>query len=110
VTAHEAKVSLAGRPPSTPVGPFPDLQTLIAHMRVVGNDLEAPAIALLPVIADLEEALTAQPGCLVAAMSGSGPTCFGIFDTEASAARAAATLRRAQPLWWIVQTRLDSPV
>ncbi|HET6223569.1 MAG TPA: 4-(cytidine 5'-diphospho)-2-C-methyl-D-erythritol kinase, partial [Dongiaceae bacterium] len=106
----QARAVRAASPRPPAAGAFANREVLIAHMRAVGNDLEAQAVALLPVIADLEAALAAQPGCLLAAMSGSGPTCFGIFDTEASADRAAAALRRAQPLWWVVQTRLDSPV
>lgn len=97
-------------PPSLrPVEAFADIDSLLAHMREVGNDLEAPAISLLPLIAELKAALASQVGCRLAAMSGSGPTCFGIFDTEASAARAVAALQRAQPLWWITQTRFDFP-
>ena len=44
------------------------------HMRARGNDLERPAIRLLPVIGEIKAALEAEPGCLLAAMSGSGPT------------------------------------
>ena len=93
----------------TGVASFPDLETLIAYMRARGNDLEPPAISLQPVIADVKAALATQPGCRLAAMSGSGPTCFGIFGDEASAARAAGVLGRAHPAWWIVPTRLDCP-
>ena len=82
---------------------------LLAYMQARGNDLERPAISLLPVIADVKGALAAQPGCRHAAMSGSGPTCFGIFGDDASAARTAAALARAYPDWWIVPTLLDSP-
>jgi 4-diphosphocytidyl-2-C-methyl-D-erythritol kinase len=83
---------------------------LLAYIRPRGNDLEPPAISLLPVIADLKAALgAAQPGCRFAAMSGSGPTCFGIFEDTAASARAAAALARAQPGWWVVPTSLDSP-
>ena len=87
--------------------PFPDLPALLAYMRARGNDLEPPAIALLPVIADVKAALAAQPGCLLAAMSGSGPTCFGLFADDAAAASAAAALALAHPNWWIAPTRLD---
>jgi putative phosphoserine phosphatase/1-acylglycerol-3-phosphate O-acyltransferase len=65
--------------------------------------------SLLPLIADVKAAVGAQPGCGLAAMSGSGPTCFGIFDDDASAARAAAALALAHPNWWIVPTCLDNP-
>jgi 4-diphosphocytidyl-2-C-methyl-D-erythritol kinase len=78
-------------------------------MRARGNDLEPPAISLLPVIADVKVALGTQPGCRLAAMSGSGPTCFGIFGDDASAARAAAALAHAHSGWWVMPTRLASP-
>ena len=74
-----------------------------------GNDLERPATALLPVIADIKAAFSSQAGCLVAAMSGSGPTCFGMFADTAAAARATATLAHYDPRWWVVETRLDCP-
>ena len=47
------------------------------------NDLEGPAQALAPVIGDVKAALSAQAGCLLARMSGSGATCFGLFATAA---------------------------
>jgi 4-diphosphocytidyl-2-C-methyl-D-erythritol kinase len=74
---------------------------------VRGNDLEAAAISLQPVIADVKAAIAVQPGCQLAAMSGSGPTCFGIFDNDVLAAQAADALSRAHPSWWIVRTRLS---
>ena len=50
------------------------------------------------------EALSGQPGCRLARMSGSGATCFGVFDDAPAAARAARTLRRTRPEWWVVST------
>ena len=82
----------AGRQPPAPPGRFVDLASLVDLMRRRGNDLERPATALLPAVADIKAALAAQPGCCIAAMSGSGPTCFGIFADAASAASAAAAL------------------
>lgn len=69
------------------------------------NDLEAPARAIAPVIGEVLEALTAQDGVTLARMSGSGATCFALFeDAEAC---AAAAPRIARPGWWCVQTRLS---
>ena len=96
----------AGRPPTEPPGPFSDLASLVEFMRRRGNDLERSATALLPAVADIEAGLAAQPGCYVAAMSGSGPTCFGIFVDDTSAAQAAATLASQHPHWWIVATQV----
>ena len=66
-----------------------------------GNDLEAPALVLQPVIRDVLVALRALPGCELAQMSGSGATCFGLFASQRAAAVAARHLRSARPTWWI---------
>jgi 4-diphosphocytidyl-2-C-methyl-D-erythritol kinase len=83
------------------------LEGLLGLMRRVGNDLERPAIALLPVITDIKSALIAQPGCHLAALSGSGPTCFAIFSDDAAASQAATALMDARPQWWTIATRLE---
>jgi 4-diphosphocytidyl-2-C-methyl-D-erythritol kinase len=83
-----------------------DVSSLVGFMAAHGNDLERPATALLPAIADIKAALAAQPGCRIATMSGSGPTCFGLFVDDASAARATATLAAMHPRWWVVATQL----
>ena len=70
------------------------------------NDLEAPAIGLQPVIADVLAALRALDGCRLARMSGSGATCFGLFDSTRAAAAAARTLRSKHSGWWIRATAL----
>jgi 4-diphosphocytidyl-2-C-methyl-D-erythritol kinase len=77
-----------------------DAPELAAFLAMARNDLEAPATALAPVIASVRHALTAQPGCLIARMSGSGATCFGLFPDGLTAAAAARTLRAANPGWW----------
>ena len=67
-------------------------------LAALGNDLEPPAVALRPVIGEVLAALRASPGCLLARMSGSGATCFGVYADAATAAAAAETVRR--PGWW----------
>jgi 4-diphosphocytidyl-2-C-methyl-D-erythritol kinase len=67
------------------------------------NDLEAPARALVPEIGAVLEALV---GARVARMSGSGATCFGLYDDEAARDAAAARIAVAKPGWWLSQTRL----
>ena len=74
---------------------------LIDVLREGANDLEAAAIGLAPAIAVVQQALAAQAGCLLARMSGSGATCFGLFADAAQAAAARAALRRAEPAWWV---------
>ena len=63
------------------------------------NDLEAPAIALHPVIAQVLSALRAQKPRL-ARMSGSGATCFALFDSATARDVAARALAGAHPAWW----------
>ena len=65
------------------------------------NDLEAPAIALVPEIAGVLAALRAAPGLRLARMSGSGATCFGLFDGAAAAEAAARAIAAAHPAWWV---------
>ncbi|MGH6901091.1 MAG: 4-(cytidine 5'-diphospho)-2-C-methyl-D-erythritol kinase, partial [Geminicoccaceae bacterium] len=55
------------------------------------------------------EALGHQPGCRLARMTGSGATCFGVFDDPAAARAAAAAVRRAHPGWWVVNTASRAP-
>jgi 4-diphosphocytidyl-2-C-methyl-D-erythritol kinase len=70
------------------------------------NDLEPPAIRVAPVIADVLGALRAQSQCRLARMSGSGATCFGLFDTRRAAAAAAQNLRTLRPAWWAQATTI----
>src|SRR5207244_10764297 len=75
----------------------------IAHGR---NDLEGVAIELAPAIVDVLDALQALPGCRLSRMSGSGATCFGIFDSTAMASAGARRLRVGYPAWWVRATAL----
>lgn len=78
-----------------------DLAILLRARR---NDLEAPARFLAPEIDPVLAALKAQAGCLLARMSGSGATCFGLFATQKDADFAARNIGRAQPKWWVAAT------
>ncbi|MDU8928450.1 4-(cytidine 5'-diphospho)-2-C-methyl-D-erythritol kinase [Alisedimentitalea sp. MJ-SS2] len=64
------------------------------------NDLEAPAIALEPVIGELLALLATLPGVLLARMSGSGATCFALFVSDEAARAAAAQIRDENPGFW----------
>jgi 4-diphosphocytidyl-2-C-methyl-D-erythritol kinase len=81
-------------------------QELIGIVTRHGNDLEPPAISLHPAVAQALAALRALPGCRLARMSGSGASCFGLFDSRRAAAAAARGLRAAHPHWWIRPTVL----
>jgi len=78
----------------------------IAAARKGRNDLEAPAIAILPVIGEILTLLARQKGVLLARMSGSGATCFALFDHEASREAAADAIAADHPDWWLMRTRL----
>lgn len=75
-------------------------------LAVSGNDLEAPARAVAPVIGEVLALLAALPGCRLARMSGSGATCFALFDDCRASAAAARMLAGRQPGWWIKPTVL----
>jgi 4-diphosphocytidyl-2-C-methyl-D-erythritol kinase len=77
---------------------------LLDIARAGRNDLEPPARAIAPEIDAVLAALAAQPGVLLARMSGSGATCFALFESDAARDAAAAAL--AQRGWWRAATRL----
>ena len=76
---------------------------LAAHTR---NDLIPPAREVAPILADVQAALEATPDCLLARMTGSGGTHFGLFATDDAAEAAAALLKAAHPFWWIETGRI----
>lgn len=86
-----------------------DRNELLAALLSRRNDLEAPAIAACPAVADVLMALRGLPGCRIARMSGSGATCFALFADAAAAQAAGARLAADQPGWWIQATVFDSP-
>lgn len=90
------------RAPSLPAG-RDDLVGFLAGQR---NDLEAPAIKLVPAVAQVLKALRTEAGCGLARMSGSGATCFGLFNSARAAAVAAHNLSVAHPRWWVKATAI----
>lgn len=79
---------------------------LFSLLATEPNDLERPAIELQPLIATVLAALARLPGCRLARMSGSGATCFGLFDAGRAAGVAAGRLRVVHPEWWVRTTAL----
>lgn len=100
-----AGLSCRDNPPLPSVPAFDDAVALTRWLRTTRNDLQGPATAVAPVVADVLAALTGQ-GAMFARMSGSGATCFGIFPGAAPAQQAAAALGRNG--WWAVATELAS--
>ena len=76
---------------------WPDAAAMARDLGSLRNDLEPPAIALCPPVGEALATLRALPGCLLARMSGSGATCFGLFADAAAARRASESLPAA---WW----------
>jgi 4-diphosphocytidyl-2-C-methyl-D-erythritol kinase len=73
----------------------------IATLSAVGNDLEAPAKRIQPVIGDVLQTLGKAQGAQLARMSGSGATCFALFATATDAQAAARQIAAARPEWWV---------
>lgn len=85
---------------------FPDAAAMARWLGLQRNDLQPPAIALVPAIAEALAALSRQPGCLLTRMSGSGATCFALFADEQPAHTAATHLAATHPAWWIAPARV----
>ncbi|SFG54128.1 4-(cytidine 5'-diphospho)-2-C-methyl-D-erythritol kinase [Methylobacterium gossipiicola] len=78
-----------------------DAEAVLAAIGPARNDLEKPALGLAPVIGAALEALSREPGCRLARMSGSGATVFGVFSDRSMAARASRRILLAHPAWWV---------
>jgi len=113
-TALATKAVFAGwTPGGKPAAPLAigtlatlDREQFLQALANAPNDLEAAAIKLAPVVADVLARLRALAGCRLARMSGSGATCFALFDSAAAAAAAAAALTGQYPQWWVRATVL----
>lgn len=81
--------------------PFATLKALVDFIAKQRNDLQAPAIAAQPVISNVLDAIDTNQGCLITRMSGSGATCFGIFQDQADVLKAAAQIGSNHPDWWV---------
>lgn len=86
-------------------GPWSDAAAMVESLRQNRNDLAEAAIAIAPVIGDVLAALETDPACLLARLSGSGATCFGLFPDDVAAVRAARDISAAHPDWWVRATR-----
>jgi len=100
--AREGPFSEPARFVAVPMGAAA-LAALLAERR---NDLTEAAVALVPEIATVLMALEAVPGTLLARMSGSGATCFALYEDETAAARAAAVIAAGNPEWWVAMGKL----
>ncbi len=96
--------------PAAPELPIAALQSAEAFAgwlaSATRNDLVSPALTVAPQLAKVQTALAATPGCLLARMSGSGGTHFGLYASQAMGEAAAQMLRADHPDWWTVAVPL----
>jgi len=96
-------------PMQTTIPEFADAQMFGAWLTDQRNDLQAPAIVQTPIIGDVLDVLTGEKP-LMARMSGSGATCFGLFATEYEAKAVCGLLREKYPEWWVNWAGLLPPI
>jgi 4-diphosphocytidyl-2-C-methyl-D-erythritol kinase len=94
---------------ASPPGTLENLWDVIGYLGDAGNDLEAPACRLAPVIQEVLNAFDREPGCAMSAMSGSGSTCFAFFHEYDFARGAADRIAQDHPEWWVSLTCLAGP-
>lgn len=99
----KTRTGVGGSPPDTS-----SLAKLLRFLRASRNDLEAPARTIAPVIGEVLDELARMPGIELARVSGSGATCFGLFESKFEAEMAATALRSSHPDWWITPTVLGA--
>ena len=88
---------------------FSSVEQLVELMGRLRNDLQAPAIALNPVIGEALDLLGAGGESLLARVSGSGATCFALCAGPEAAASLAARIVSVRPDWWVRPCRLGGP-
>lgn len=82
---------------------------LVETLCTLENDLFEPALKLIPEIENVINALNAQEHCLFSRMSGSGASCFGLFETIEHAENAAEKIKAENPDWWVKTGFLNRP-
>lgn len=92
--------------PATIPPSYGTIQQFLFFLRSTNNDLSAPAKTLSPEIAEAEQLLGEQAGCLFTRMSGSGSAVFGLFDNAKNCATAREHILTTQPAWWAQSTNI----
>ena len=77
------------------------LAALVEMLELRHNDLQPMAEQLVPAISVILDRLAQAPGCLLARLSGSGPTCFGLFAEPDHAVVAGRAIAAGHPDWWV---------
>lgn len=86
---------------------FEDRDVTLDWLAAQRNDLQGSAMQDCPAVAEVLQALEQTRTCRLARMSGSGATCFGLFDRVHTAQTAADAIRAAHPAWWVQSGRLN---
>ncbi len=89
-------ISPAGRPER-----FTNTHDFIDFLQRNGNNLQKNAINIVPEITDVLDVIGQQDGVLLSRMSGSGSTCFGLFESKLSKDNALDNIRKTNPNWWV---------
>lgn len=100
------QLSLGGGFASAPAPELASLAEARAYIAAVGNDLEAPARALMPELETMAALLRADPRARAVGLSGSGATMFALTENSDAAAALAEDIQRARPDWWACETTL----
>lgn len=97
--------------PDKALPPAPDFpatpEAMTGFLQGCRNDLEEAAITHVPDIAAVLQSLKGSEGCRLARMSGSGATCFGLYENEFDATEAAAGILQQNPSWWVRSAMLN---
>ena len=83
---------------------FTDLNSMLEFLLPLKNDLTQAAIGLMPEIKSILELISSQAGCSFSQMSGSGPTCFGVFNNRQAAEQAYNNIKSLEPNYWVKYT------
>lgn len=87
-----------------------DIDRSFASVLKARNDLQPGAIELCPIIADVLDSLSSLAGVTMVRMSGSGATCFALFDSLPACRAGHDALVREHPDWWVLETTLNQPL
>ena len=83
-----------------------DAEALVTALTQRRNDLTPAASRICPQIQEVLAEIAVTEGCLLARMSGSGATCFGLYETVQAADQAVAPIQAEHPDWWVCSAKL----
>ena len=95
-------------PPVRPE-PLPEDGDVLSRLLRSENNLQSPALNVEPIIGTVLREIASQNGCQMARMSGSGATCFGVFENRGHASAAKTRIAANNPDWWVTACRIGDP-